>query len=182
MKKIISLILISTSFLSLQGQSNQTNPLLEKWVGFYGGVPAFNEYKISDFKPAFELAIEQKWKEIDLISNNLRKPNFDNTIAALELSGKAYNRVLSIFGIFSSNMNSPEFALIEAEISPKIADVSSKFYQNKKLFLRIEALNNSPEKKKLTKEQQRLIELYYKNFVREGAQLNDKSKLEVAYY
>ena len=180
MKKIISLILISSSFLSLQGQSNQTNPLLEKWVGSYGGVPAFNEYKISDFKPAFELAIEQKWNEIDLISNNLRKPNFDNTIAALELSGKAYNRVLSIFGIFSSNMNSPEFALIEAEISPKIADVSSKFYQNKKLFLRIEALNNSPEKKKLTKEQQRLIELYYKNFVREGAQLNDKSKLEVA--
>ncbi len=172
--------MISTSFLSIQGQSNQTNPLLEKWVGFYGGVPAFNEYKISDFKPAFELAIEQKWNEIDLISNNTKKPNFDNTIAALELSGKAYNRVLSIFGIFSSNMNSPEFALIEAEISPKIADVSSKFYQNKKLFLRIEALNNLPEKKKLTKEQQRLIELYYKSFVREGAKLNDKSKLEVA--
>jgi len=172
--------MISSSLLSVQAQSNPNNPLLEKWTGPYGGVPVFNEYKISDFAPAFESAIQQKLNEIDHIANNPKKPTFNNTIAALELSGKAYNRVLSIFGIFSSNMNSPEFAPIDAELSPKIADISSKFYQNNKLFLRIGALYNSPEKKKLTKEQQRLIWLYYTNFVREGAKLNEKTKQEVA--
>jgi peptidyl-dipeptidase Dcp len=179
MKKIISILMISSSLLSIQAQSNQNNPLLNKWVGLYGGVPAFNEYMISDFVPAFESAIQQKLNDIDQIANNPKQPTFDNTIAALELSGKAYNRVLTVFGIFSSNMNSPEFAPIDAEISPKIADVSSKFYQNKNLFLRIESLYNSPNKKKLTKEQQRLIWLYYTNFVREGAKLNEKTKLEV---
>lgn len=180
MKKIISILMISSSLLSIQAQSNQNNPLLNKWVGSYGGVPAFNEYKISDFVPAFESAIQQKLNDIDQIANNPKQPTFDNTIAALELSGKAYNRVLTVFGIFSSNMNSPEFAPIDSEISPKIADVSSKIYQNQKLFLRIEALYNSPNKKKLSNEQQRLIWLYYNNFVREGAKLNDEIKLEVA--
>lgn len=171
--------MMSSSLLSIQAQTNSENPLLKKWSGLYGGVPAFNEYKVSDFKPAFELAIQQKLNELDRIANNPKPPTFDNTIAAMELSGKAYTRVLSIFGIYSSNMNTAEFKPVEAEISPKIAEVSTKMCQNKNLFLRIEKLYNSPEKKKLSKEQQRLIWLDYTNFVREGAKLDAKSKAKV---
>ena len=179
MKKIITILMMSSSLLSIQAQTNSENPLLKKWSGLYGGVPAFNEYKVSDFKPAFELAIQQKLNELDRIANNPKPPTFDNTIAAMELSGKAYTRVLSIFGIYSSNMNTAEFKPVEAEISPKIAEVSTKMCQNKNLFLRIEKLYNSPEKKKLSKEQQRLIWLDYTNFVREGAKLDAKSKAKV---
>lgn len=172
--------MMSSSLLSVQAQTNPENPLLKKWSGPYGGVPAFNEYKISDFKPAFEIAIQQKLNKIDAIANNPKLPTFDNTIAAMERSGKTYSRILSIFEIYGSNMNSPEFEPIETEISPKLAVLSSKMYQNKKLFLRIEKLYNSPEKKKLTKEQQRLIWLDYTNFVREGAKLDAKSKKKVS--
>lgn len=179
MKKIITILMMSTSLLSIQAQTNPENPLLKKWEGPYGGVPAFNDYKISDLKPAFEFAIQQKLDELDAIANNPKPPTFDNTIAAMELSGKAFTRINAIFSIYSTNMNSAEFGPIEAEISPKIAGLSSKMYQNKKLFLRIEKLYNSPEKKKLTPEQQRLIWLHYNNFVREGAKLDTISKQKV---
>lgn len=180
MKKIITILLISSSLLSMNAQTNDGNPMLKKWIGPYGGVPAFNDYKISDFNLAFHFAIDEKFKEIDVIANNTKSPNFDNTILALELSGKAYSRVMTVFGIYSSNLNSSDFEPIEAEISAKIADVSSKFYQHKKLFLRIEALYNSPLTKKLPNDQQRLIGLYYTNFVREGAKLNETAKADVA--
>lgn len=180
MKKIITILMISSSLLSMKAQINDGNPMLKKWIGPYGGIPAFNDYKISDFNLAFQFAIEEKFKEIDIIANNTMLPSFDNTILALEHSGKAYSRVMSVFGIYSSNLNSSDFEPIEGEISTKIADVSSKFYQHKKLFLRIEALYNSPETKKLPNDQQRLIGLYYTNFVREGAKLNETAKAEVA--
>lgn len=172
--------MISSSLLSMKAQINDGNPMLKKWIGPYGGVPAFNDYKISDFNLAFQFAIDEKFNEIDIIANNTMLPSFDNTILALEHSGKTYSRVMSVFGIYSSNLNSSDFETIEAGISAKIADVSSKFYQHKKLFLRIEALYNSPETKKLPNDQQRLIGLYYTNFVREGAKLNETAKAEVA--
>lgn len=180
MKKIITILMISSSLLSMKAQINDGNPMLKKWIGPYGGVPAFNDYKISDFNLAFQFAIDEKFNEIDIIANNTMLPSFDNTILALEHSGKTYSRVMSVFGIYSSNLNSSDFETIEAGISAKIADVSSKFYQHKKLFLRIEALYNSPETKKLPNDQQRLIGLYYTNFVREGAKLNETAKAEVA--
>lgn len=179
MKKIITVLMMSSSLLSIQAQTNLENPMLKKWEGPYGGVPAFDNYKISDLKPAFELAIQQKLDELDAIANNPKPPTFDNTIEAMELTGKTFTRLNAIFSIYSTNMSSAEFGPIEAEISPKIAGLSSKMYQNKKLFLRIEKLYNSPQKKNLTPEQQRLIWLDYNNFVREGAKLDDKSKVKV---
>jgi peptidyl-dipeptidase Dcp len=180
MKKIICILMMSSSLLSVHSQTNSENALLKKWEGSYGGVPAFNEYKIADFQPAFEVAIQLKLDEIEAIANNSAPPTFYNTIVAIERIGKTYTRVLSVFDIYNSNLNSAEFKPIEAEISPKLASVSTKMYQNKKLFLRIEKLYNSPEKKKLTPEQQRLIWLDYTNFIREGAQLDAISKVKVA--
>ncbi|WP_223255417.1 hypothetical protein [Flavobacterium sp. LM4] len=84
MKKIISIIIMSTTFFAATAQNNSDNPLLKAWQGSYGGVPAFNEYKVSDFKPAIEFAIQEKLNEIDAIATHPKAPTFDNTIAALE--------------------------------------------------------------------------------------------------
>ncbi len=176
MKKIITALMISTRLLSANAQSPADNPLLEKWSGPYGGVPAFNEYKISNIKPAIEIAIKEKLDEIDAIANNAQTPNFENTILELERSGKTLSRVMAVFGIYSSNMNSAEFEPIETEMTPLIYAVSNKVFQNKKLFQRIEKIYTSPETKKLNAEQQRLVWLYYTNFVREGARADAKSK------
>lgn len=180
MKKIIILLIMSSSLLSAQEQKSINNPLLNKWRGKYGGVPAFDQYHISDFKSAFEVAIQEKLTEIDVIATNSKAPTFENTIIALERAGKTYTRLVAVFGIYSSNLNSPEFEPIENEMGPVMAALSSKMYQNKKLFVRIEKLYNAPEKQKLTKEQQRLLWLYYSNFVREGAKANVESKVKIS--
>src|SRR6218665_778353 len=154
----------------------ESNPLLQEWSGPYGGIPDFTKYKIADFKPAIELAIQEKLEEIEAIASNLDKPTFDNTIKALELSGEKLDRIHAVYGIYRSNLSSPEFNVVDTEMSPKLAEISDKLYQNEKLFLRIEELYKSEESKNLDSEQQRLLWLYYTDFVREGAELNKEDK------
>jgi len=180
MKKLMSIFIMSTTFFAASAQSNSDNPLLKPWSGPYGGVPAFNEYKVSDFKPAIQFAIQEKLNEIDVIANNPKPATFENTIVALERSGGTIERILTVYGIYRSNLSSPEFSAIDRELSPKFSEFSDKINQNKKLFTRIETVYNSKEKSKLTGEQQRLIWLYYTNFVRQGAQLNEADKAKVA--
>ena len=179
MKKIILTLIMIAPAIIVNAQKNP-NSFLNNWAGPYGGVPAFADYKLKDLKPAIEFSIQEKLKEIDKIANNPKPATFDNTIVAMEKAGKRFNEVYVIFGIYSSNINSPEFEPIETEMTPKFSEVSNKIYQNGKLFARISAIYNSPEVKKLTSEQQRLVWLYYSNFVREGAKADAKSKARIA--
>lgn len=180
MKKLMSIFIMGTTFFAATAQNNADNPLLKKWTGPYGGVPAFNEYKVADFKPAIQFAIQEKLSEVDAIANNPKPATFENTIVAMERSGNTIERIMTVYGIYRSNLSSPEFSAIDRELSPKFSEFSDKINQNKKLFTRIEAVYNSKESKKLTGEQQRLIWLYYTNFVRQGAKLNDADKGKVA--
>lgn len=180
MKKLMSIFIMGTTFFAATAQNNADNPLLKKWTGPYGGVPAFNEYKVADFKPAIEFAIQEKLSEVDAIANNPKPATFENTIVAMERSGNTIERIMTVYGIYRSNLSSPEFSAIDRELSPKFSEFSDKINQNKKLFTRIEAVYNSKDSKKLTGEQQRLIWLYYTNFVRQGAKLNDADKGKVA--
>lgn len=179
MKKIILALIMLAPTVMLNAQENA---FLKDWSGPYGGVPAFTDYKLKDLKPAIEAAIQEKLNEIDKIANNPSPTTFDNTIVALEKTGKKLNQVYAIFGIYSANMNSPEFEPIETEMTPKFSEFSNRYYQNAKLFERISKIYNkqSAEKKKLNPEQERLVWLYYSNFVREGAKADPKSKIRIA--
>ena len=156
------------------------NPMLAKWTGPYGGVPAFDKVKVADFKPALETAMAKNLAEIDVITANKAAPTFDNTIAALENSGRSLSDLYCYYGIWGSNMSSPEFQLVEAEMDPKLASFGDKITQNAALFKRIEAVYTSPTKTKLTSEQQRVLWIYYTNFVRAGAKLDTAAKARVA--
>ncbi|MCG2610870.1 M3 family metallopeptidase [Flavobacterium sp. SM15] len=179
MKKIILTLLMSTPILTSQAQTNP-NSLLNKWTGLYGGVPAFADYKLNDFKPAITAAIQEKLVELDKIANNPKPATFENTIAAIEKAGKMQSQVKAVFDLYSSNLNSAEFSAIETEMSPKFSEARDKFYQNAKLFNRIASVYNSPSKNKLTPEQQRLVWFHYSNFVREGAKADANSKTRIA--
>ena len=179
MKKIFLTLIMIAPTVMVNAQAN-LNSFLNDWAGPYGGVPAFTNYKLNDLKPAIAIAIAEKLKEVDKIANNPKPPTFANTIVAMEKAGKRLTQVNIVFGIYSSNLNSPEFEPIESEMTPKFSEVSNKVYQNAKLFARISMVYNSPEKKKLTEEQQRLVWLYYSNFVREGAKADAKSKTRIA--
>nr|WP_205691630.1 M3 family metallopeptidase [Caulobacter sp. 602-2] len=136
--------------------------------------------KIADLKPAVEAAMAKNQAEIDAITANKAAPTFENTIAALEDSGRTLNDVVCYYGIWGSNLSSPEFQAIEPELDAKFAEFGDKITQNAALFARIEAVYNSPEKAKLTPEQQRVTWIYYTNFVRAGAKLDPKAKARVA--
>lgn len=154
----------------------QENPLTQKWTGPFGGVPPFDKVKIGYFEPALEASIEARLREVDRIASSSAPPDFENTIAALERSGKMMDRVMAVYGIWSGNMSSPEFQQVQRKMAPRLAAVSDKIVQNENLFRRIEAIYNSPQKSKLTPEQQRLVWLYHNNFVRSGAKLDKREK------
>ena len=155
------------------------NPLLGKWEGPYGGVPPFDRVQVADFKPALEAAMVENLAEVDRIAKDPAAPTFENTIAALERAGRTLDRVQTIYGVFGSTMNGPEFQVVQREMAPRLAAFNDQITQNTALFSRIEEVYNSPKKSKLTPEQQRLVWLDYTSFVRAGAKLGtaDKARL-----
>jgi len=152
------------------------NPLTAEWTGPYGGIPPFDKVKVADFKPAIEAGMAENLAEIEKIISNLEPPSFGNTIAALERTGSTLDRVMTIYGIWSGNMATPDVQAVQREMAPRLAAFNDKITQNDALFKRIEAVYNSPEKAKLTAEQQRLTWVYYTNFVRAGAKLDATKK------
>ena len=156
------------------------NPLLAEWSGPYGGVPPFEEIRVEHFEPALEAAMAENLAEIDRIAGNPAPATFENTIAALERSGRTLDRVDTAYGIWSSTLNSPDFQAVEREMAPQLAAFSDKIYQNAALFRRIEAVYTSPSKASLTPEQQRLTWWYHNNFVRAGARLEPAAKTRLS--
>ncbi|ALW85567.1 peptidase M3 [Hymenobacter sedentarius] len=165
-----------TSGAAATAASTATNPLLAPWSGPYGGVPAFDKVKVEQFKPALEAAMAENLREIDVIAGNKQAPTFDNTIAALERAGERLDEVRTVYGIWSGTLSSPDVQAIEREMSPRMAAFADQINQNEPLFRRVEAVYNSPAKKQLTPEQQRLTWVYYNNFVRAGAKLDATAK------
>src|SRR6266550_7072283 len=156
--------------------SADSNPLLGEWSGPYGGVPPFDKVQVALFKPALEAAMAENLSEIENIARVRSAPTFENTIVALEKAGHTMERVTTVYGIWSSTMSNAEFQAVQREMAPKLAAFNDQITQNEELFKRIETVYNSPEKKKLNAEQQRLVWLYYTNFVRSGAKLDAKAK------
>lgn len=174
--------LIPTTFVSSENVSEDQNPLLQPWSGNYGGYPAFDKVKIKDFLPAFEVAMKEGLNEIEKIANNPAPPTFENTMLELEKSGHSISRLIAIYGVWSSTMNSDEFQNVETIIEPKLSEYSDKIAQNSKLFKRIEKIYNSEEYKTLSLEAQRLTYLKYSGLVRNGARLNETDKAKLSNY
>ena len=165
--------------VTVTGRADQA-PLLAPWGGPHGGVPAFDKVKVADFKPALEAAMAENLAEIAAIANNPAAPTFDNTIAAMERSGGALDRVQAVYGVWKSTLNDKQFGAVETEMAPKMAAFADQISQNTALFKRIEAVYKSPATKKLTPEQQRLVEVNYKQFVRAGAKLDAPAKARLS--
>lgn len=156
------------------------NPLGQTWTGPYGGVPAFDIMNLSQLQEAAESGIEQRLADIDAIAQSKEAPTFENTIAAMERSGQLLNRVQTYYGIWSSNLSSPEFREIQAILSPKFSEMSSKITQNEALFQRIKAVKEQSNINTLPTNKQRVVDLIYNRFVMSGAELDEASKTRYA--
>ncbi|HEY2942599.1 MAG TPA: M3 family metallopeptidase, partial [Vicinamibacteria bacterium] len=161
---------------ALAAEATVQNPLLAPWTGPYGGVPAFDKVKVEHFRPALEAAMAEQLAEVDKIASDPAPPTFENTLAALERSGRTLDRVATIFGVYSGTMSTPDFQKVEEEMAPKLAAFSDQITQNEKLFKRIAAVYEARDAAGLTAEQKRLAWLDYTNFVRAGAKLDPAAK------
>ena len=156
------------------------NVLIQKWTGPFDGVPAFDKMTVADVKPAMEEAMKLNLEEIDAIANNTEAPTFENTIVAMESSGKALDRVFTYYGIMSSNTSTPEFRDVQTELAPKLSDFRSKITQNEKLFQRIKAVYDASQITPLEPQAQRVVDLTYKSFEMNGANLDAEKKKRYA--
>lgn len=154
--------------------------MISAWAGPYGGVPPWDQVKVSDFTPAFDHAIEAARAEIAAISANKMKPTFENTIVAMEKAGAELTRLQNLFGVYSGNLNVGEVPDIELVVYPKLAAFGDEVSQNEALFKRVAAVYNGKAMKKLKPEERRLVEDSYKGFVRNGANLDEAGKKRVA--
>ena len=133
-------LVVGCSRQSTEATLEQSNALLAEWTGPYGGVPAFDQMDLDALMPATEYGMSRNLEEIDRIADNPEPPTFDNTIVAMERSGRDLERVLTFTGIWRGNMSTPEFREIQQELAPMLAEFRTNITQNHALFDRIKSV------------------------------------------
>ncbi|MBP5506116.1 MAG: M3 family metallopeptidase [Bacteroidales bacterium] len=171
MKKLLLLTLIAMTTVSCE----EKNPLLKEWDTPFG-VPPFEEIKTEHYMPALKKAIAVQEKEIDQIVNCKEEPTFENTIAALDRSGRLLGKVMMVFGNNESIASTEEIRRLSTEMSPIVSNHSSNIMLNEKLFARIKAVYDKREELGLEPDQMRLTCETYKSFERNGSNLDAEGK------
>src|SRR5437016_6596541 len=139
-------------------------------------LPPFDRIKDEHFVPATETGMQEQLKEVDAIAANAEKPTFDNTVVALERTGRLLDRTQRTFSNLNAADTNPTRQKIETELAPKLSAHHDAILLNSKLFARIQELYSNREKLGLDPESSYLLERYYKDFVRAGAKLSDPDK------
>ncbi|MCE9521979.1 MAG: M3 family metallopeptidase [Alphaproteobacteria bacterium] len=151
-------------------------PLLDPWTGANGGVPRFDKITAPQFKPAFTKSMNLLRAEVDAITANKAPATFDNTVLPFEDAGRPFGRVSTLFGVYTSTMNDKTMQGIETEMSPVLSEFGDEIIQNDALFQRLKAVNDARATSNLNAEQQRVTEVYYNRFARQGAGLSKEQK------
>ncbi|ULB08821.1 M3 family metallopeptidase [Cereibacter azotoformans] len=147
-----------------------THPLLAPWTAPFA-LPPFAEIRDEQFGPAFEAGLAEARANIRAIADNPEAPSFANTIEALELAQETLDRVAGVFyNLAGADSNAAREAL-QRELAPRMSAFSSEVVTNRPLFQRIETLWQQRDGLGLTSEQERVLMLYRRMFVRSGARL-----------
>ncbi|TKG90182.1 M3 family peptidase [Puteibacter caeruleilacunae] len=151
------------------------NPLLMEFSAVHQAAP-FEDIKPEHFVPAFKQRIEEAEKGIDAIVAQKEAATFDNTIIPLEEGSEKLGRLASVFFNMNSAVTSSEMQKIAQEVSPLLTAFSSKMLLNKGLYARVKTIHDKMDQLSFTEEQKTVVNNYYKDFVRNGANLNDEQK------
>ena len=154
------------------------NPFLTEYTTPFG-VPPFDKIKLEHYKPAFIQGMEEQAKEIDAIINQRSTPDFENTIAALDQSGKLLRKVSAVFYGLNSANTSDEMQALSRELSPLLSKHSDDISLNPRLFARVKEVYEKRNELNLDKEQMKLLEETYKEFVRGGANLPEDKQAKL---
>ncbi len=172
MKKLLTILLLGVIMTSC---TQQKNPFLQTWNTPFG-TPPFDKIQEKHYIPAYLEGMKQQMEEVDAIINNSEDPTFENTLEALDNSGKLLNKVDNVFSNLNSSTTNDELQKIAKEVSPLLSKHFDDISMNDKLFARIKAVYDKRDQLELDTEQFKLLEKSYKDAVRGGALLNDEQK------
>lgn len=177
MKKLLLIIFVmGVVFSSCQNQKKETtenmeNPFFKEWTTPFG-VPPFDEIKVEHYVPATTEGIKQQQAEIDVIVTNSEEPTFENTVLAFDKSGELLTKVSGVFGPLSSAVTNDEMQAVARELSPLRTNHRNNISMNPELFKRIKAVYDNRNELDFDQEQMRVVEKYYQDFERNGANLS----------
>lgn len=166
------------SALALSGTMVAENPFLSDYNTPFN-IPPFEKITEDDYLPAIKEGIAQRNQEIEAIINNRALPDFDNTVVAFDNAGQLLENVMYAFNGVYETLQTPHMQEIGGEIFPLMAAHSDEIMMNDRLFARFKEVYDNQAKFNLTKPQKRLLEKYYKSFVRSGALLTPEQKAEL---
>jgi peptidyl-dipeptidase Dcp len=174
----VALLSACTTSDKKSGENDPTNPFFTEYATPFG-VPPFDKIQIEHYKPAIVKGIKEQAKEIETIVNQTEEPTFENTIVALDRSGELLSKATIVFSAQNSANTNEEMEALSREISPLLSQHRDNISLNPTLFARVKTLYDNKDNLGLDKEQAKLLEETYKDFVRGGANLNadDQAKL-----
>jgi peptidyl-dipeptidase Dcp len=155
------------------------HPFAREWDTPFG-VPAFEGITPEHFRPAFDSALAEQRREIDAIAGDAAEPTFENTIAALELSGRTLRRVSAVFFNLAGAHTNDALQAIEREVAPRLAKHRNAIFMDAALFRRVERLHGRRDGLGLDAERRRVLDRYHAIFTRAGAQLGPDGKTRLA--
>lgn len=174
MKKMFlaaGMVAVLMSSCSTGKSTETTNPFFSEWNTPFN-VPNFDVISIEHYKPAFLEGIAQQKQEIEAIVNNRAMPDFDNTIAALDGSGKLLSKVSRVFFGLNGANTTPDMQALNKELSPILSAHYDDINLNPRLFERVKQVYDRKADFNLNPAQTKLLEDTYKGFVSGGANLN----------
>jgi peptidyl-dipeptidase Dcp len=156
-----------------------SNPLVQPWTPSFG-LPPFDAFRPEHFKPAFEQALAEQLAEVEAIARNPEPPSFENTVAALDRSGRLLTRVELVFHNLTASETTPALQAVDLEMAAPLAAHRSAISMNAPLFRRLDTLHAKRHELGLTSEQLRLLERFHLDFVRAGARLGEAEQKRYA--
>ena len=176
--KIYSLTLVAMALLFFTGcktEKKQDNPFFSDYSTPFQ-VPPFDKIDTTDYMPAFLEGIKQHNAEVEAIINNTAAPDFANTILAFDKSGKLLTKVSKVFYNLNEAETNKQLQAIARELSPIMSKHGDDIALNEKLFAKIKAVYENRHSMKLDSQQLRVVEKYFRDFERQGANLPPEKK------
>lgn len=169
------LVLIAIFLMNLGMINAQDNPLLGEFNTPHHAAP-FDKIETEHFLPAFKKAINQGEAEVEIIKNSTATPTFENTVVALDQTGRLLARTAGVFFNLMSSETSDDLQKIAQEVSPMLTKFQNDISLDSILFEKIKAVYATKNQLDLTAEQRTLLENSYVGFVRQGANLSESDK------
>ncbi len=179
---LVALLIVSSGIIVADDNTKENkmceNPFFKKYDTPFE-VPPFNLIKEDHYIPAFKKGMEIHKKEIDAIIKNKEKATFANTIEALENSGELLSKVSAVFFSLYSSLTNDKMQKIAGKMSPLLSKHKDDINLSNELFARVKSVYDNRDKFNLDKVQKKVLEEHYKEFVRNGANLNSKDKVRL---